>query len=304
MKRMPWWVWVAGVLVIALVLGAGVLLGRTLGDKEREQPETPGESTEAPEPTGTVEPGDDTPAGEPAKTTTVRVYLSRGEYLGVAARTVPETKAVATAAMQELLAGTSAAEQGWGLSSQIPAGTKLRGLTVNDGTARVDLSGEFAAGGGTLSATMRLAQVVYTLTQFPSVQRVVLLIDGTQIDVFSGEGIVLDHPQTRADYEPVLPAIFVESPVPGETVSSPIRLRGTANTFEASFMVRIEDANGATLNEVPAMATSGTGTRGTFDVSVTYPLASAGAGWVVVYESSAKDGSEINTVAIPVVPKK
>ena len=46
-------------------------------------------------------------------------------------------------------------------------------------------------------------------------------------------------------------------------------------------------------------ATSGSGTRGTFDVSIPYPAGHAGPGKLVVYESSAKDGSRVNVVKIP-----
>jgi len=53
--------------------------------------------------------------------------------------------------------------------------------------------------------------------------------------------------------------------------------------------------------DVPAKATSGTGTRGTFDVSIPFALTNPGAGTITVYEASAADGSPINEVAIPVM---
>ena len=46
--------------------------------------------------------------------------------------------------------------------------------------------------------------------------------------------------------------------------------------------------------------TSGSGTRGTFDVTIPYPGGHGGRGKLVVFESSAKDGSRINVVPIPV----
>jgi len=297
MKSLPWWAWVVVVLVVALAVGAGVFIGReTAPEDAASESESTGTAEVEPPDTETepeIEP-------EEAPTQNVRVYLARGEFLGVATREVPETAAIARAAMEQLLAGPTAAEDGWGLSTEVPEGTRLLGLTIEGGTARVDLSGEFDSGGGTLSMTMRLAQVVYTLTQFPSVERVVLLMDGQVVDVFGGEGIMIDEPQVRANYEYALPAIFVESPTPGETVGNPVRVWGTANTFEAAFMVRITGADGSTIVDVPAMATSGTGTRGTFDVVVPYPLAAGGSGTVVVYEQSAKDGSDIHVVEIPV----
>jgi spore germination protein GerM len=53
---------------------------------------------------------------------------------------------------------------------------------------------------------LRLAQVVYTLMQFPSVKAVNFSLDGKPVTVFGSEGIVLDHPQERSDYEDVAPS--------------------------------------------------------------------------------------------------
>ena len=105
---------------------------------------------------------------------------------------------------------------------------------------------------------------------------------------------------TREDCESVAPAILVEAPTPGDPIRSPVRVRGTANTFEAQFILKIVDPGGKTLVEKPVMATSGSGTRGTFDVTVPYKSSKSGWGKIVVYEASAKDGSPINVVEIPV----
>ena len=147
---------------------------------------------------------------------TVSVYLLRGETLGVAHRKVPASDAVATAAMNALLEGPNAREKAAGLITTIPAGTTLNEVTIEDGTARVDLSGEFATGGGSLSMQARVAQVVYTLTQFKTVKRVDFWIDGGLVETLGGEGIDLSAGQTRADWEDLLPAIFVETPAVGD----------------------------------------------------------------------------------------
>ena len=55
--------------------------------------------------------------------------------------------------------------------------------------------------------------------------------------VMDGAGIVVDHPVRRADYEELTPAILAERPAPGEGVRDPLRIDGTANTFEATFQV-------------------------------------------------------------------
>lgn len=307
MNKKPWWVWALGVLAIVVAVGIGVLIGRVTAEDRRAS--GPGkDATSTIEPTSSVEPtavlpaedgSDETPA-QPAKPRSVRLYFIRGEKLGVVTREVPATKAVATAALQQLLLGPTAADQGYGLTSEVPVGTSLRGLSIRNGTATVDLSGEYESGGGTLSVDLRLAQVVYTLTQFSTVDRVLFRIDGKAVEAFTGEGFMLGSPQTRADYESATPALLVEGPTPGSTVTSPVRIWGTGNTFEAAFTVRILDADGTRLVERAGMATSGTGTRGTFDISVPFTTASAGMGTIMVFEPSAVDGSPTNVVEIPV----
>ena len=76
----------------------------------------------------------------------------------------------------------------------------LLGVSIRNGVATVDLSTEFDSGGGTASMEYRLAQVVYTLTQYSTVRSVVFQVEGQTVTVFGSEGIVLDGPVGRADY--------------------------------------------------------------------------------------------------------
>jgi len=46
----------------------------------------------------------------------------------------------------------------------------------------------------------RVAQVVYTVTQFPAVQRVAFRLDGKPVSAIGGEGVVVDPPVTHADF--------------------------------------------------------------------------------------------------------
>jgi germination protein M len=244
-----------------------------------------------------------TAANGTAGTMTVDAYFIGGEKIAAASRTIAKTQGAGAAAMRLLLEGPSGMETEGGMTTAIPEGTTLLGLDIKNGIATVDLSKEYGSGGGSLSMMMRLAQVVFTLTQFPTVQGVNFALDGKPISVLGGEGIIIDHPMTRADYEDLSPAILVESPTLGATVSSPIRITGTANVFEAVFRLNIVDDNGLIIADERVQATSGTGTRGTFDVTVTYPSGPAGDGSLIVFEDSAKDGSPINVVEIPLVLK-
>ena len=238
------------------------------------------------------------PTASPARQTAVSAYFLRGEFVGTAHRVVAATNAPASAALRELLVGPTTEELAAGLHTQIPAGTQLLGLTIEDGVATVDLSGEFAAGVDPLEDRGRLGQIVYTLTQFPTVDGVRFRVDGDPLVFRSGEGTPQNRPQTRRSFEDVTPAIFVERPAVGDLVSSPLVVSGTANTFEAQLMIRVRDANGTSLLNESAMATAGSGTRGTFNETLRFTTP-ATIITLEVYETSAASGLPINVVKIP-----
>ena len=256
-----------------------------------------GSPAATPQPTATA-----TPA--PGETMVIRAYYVLDGDVGVEGlvptlREVPETTGVARAAMETLLRGEILADYDR-LATAIPSGTRLLGLSIRDGIASVDLSREFESGGGSASAFRRLGQVVYTLTQFSSVQAVLFQVEGRTVTTFGSEGIVLEGPQTRADYEDILPSIFVDRPAYGAAIGNPGRITGNANVFEASFRIAILDGSGRTIADQPAMATCGTGCRGTFDVTVRYDVARAQWGVLRVFYGSAQDGSPQDVRDYPV----
>jgi hypothetical protein len=209
-------------------------------------------------------------------------------------REVPESPAVAHAAMTALLAGPSSSERRADppISTLIPAGTTLLGVRVDDGTATVDLSGGFASGGGTRSMTGRLAQVVYTLTQFSRVDRVTFELDGVPVTTFSTEGIDTSEPLARADFrDDWLPPIWVDRPAWGAALGTPGRVSGRANVFEAQFRVAILDRAGDVLVDRPVTATCGSGCWGRFDVTIRYAVGTAQWGTLRVWDPSERDGS-------------
>jgi len=242
-----------------------------------------------------------TPTPTSTPTVTFEVWFGYGEFLFVTQRTQPSTSRVGTAAMEALLAGPSTEERAAGIGTSIPRGTELLGLSIAGGIATVNLTDAFASGGGSLSMFSRLAQLTYTLTQFPTVRGVDLELDGTPVEVFSGEGIILDRPMTRRSYRDRLPPILVRSPAVGEEVSSPIRVSGTANVFEATVSISVLDALGHEVVGTFAQATCGSGCRGTYSEAVSYTVDHSQPGTVRVYESSAEDGQPINVVDIPVI---
>ena len=288
---------VGGSVVAAVALTAACG-SATRSGQSPTTPRPPASTTTSSTPaTSTTRPTTSTTAPTPA-TMDVRVYFMQGDKIGVAHRTITATRQTATAAMTELLAGPTASDSAAGLTTAIPSGTLLLGINVAGGTATVDLTGTFASGGGSLSMFGRLAQVTYTLTQFPSVTGVVFHLDGKAVTVFSGEGIVLDHPATRSGFESVTPPILVEFPGRGWAVDTPLRIAGTANVFEAQFQAELT-SKGRVIGTQTIHATSGTGTRGSFDTTIAFPSSVSGPATLTVFDISAKDGSRIDVVSIP-----
>lgn len=99
-------------------------------------------------------------------------------------RTIARTPAVARKALEELLAGPTREEQQKGFFSSINSGVTIQRLVIENGTAQADFSKrlEEAVGGSCRVAAIR-AQVTETLKQFPTVQDVIISIDGRTEDI-------------------------------------------------------------------------------------------------------------------------
>ncbi|MFD5256333.1 GerMN domain-containing protein [Streptomyces bobili] len=226
------------------------------------------------------------------------VYFLHGEKVSPAPRTVTPP-ATAAGALRALLAGPNRYERGHGRTTAIPSGTTLHSIVVRHGVATIDLSGRYDDGGGSLSMQARLAQVVFTATRFPSIEKVRFELDGKPVTSFGGEGIVLNRPVGRADFEDLAPLVLVESPLIGDSIRTPVRVWGSANTFEATFKLKITDAAGRTAGDIYVTATSGSGTRGTFDVTIPYKARRSGAGTLTAYWNSLEDGHAVIEDTVP-----
>ena len=231
--------------------------------------------------------------------TTFAIYLLRDGLVAPVRRVGDATPAVARAALEQLVAGPTASERLEGLETAIPDGTTVLGVSLEDGTATVDLSGTFDEPGDRPSLRGRVAQVIATLTQFPTVQRIAFRLDGAPVERIGNGDLPVEPPLGRRAIEDQTGQILIESPLPGDTVTSPIRLRGTANVFEATVSLEVRDATGAVVHEAFTTATSGTGTRGTFDTLLTLPGLD-GPMTIVAFESSAEDGRPLHATDVQV----
>jgi len=156
---------------------------------------------------------------------------------------VPATQAVAHAALGAL-----------GLAADV---------TIDSGTAHVQLDDATEA---------QIAEIVYTLTQFESVQRV---------DVAGRSGL------TRDDVATFVPPILVEKPANGGTVGTTFTVSGSASVFEATLVLEVRDGS-KLLSRQTVTASEGAPGRGTFSAMLSAP---AGQVTLAAYSPSAADGS-------------
>lgn len=164
-------------------------------------PERPS-TTVAPEAGGTTVP---TTAPSGSGTTEVTLWFAKGEVIEPVTREVPRVPRIGAEAVKALLAGPTQAESRSGFTTAVPPETRFRDLVIDgNGIATVDLSRDYESGGGTLSMTIRLAQVTCTIDQFPTVNGVRFALAGEVVNVFSGDGIVLDKPVTCDSYRRVV----------------------------------------------------------------------------------------------------
>ncbi|WP_328824389.1 Gmad2 immunoglobulin-like domain-containing protein [Verrucosispora sioxanthis] len=212
-------------------------------------------------------------------TLTLELWYVRDGRLVPTRRTRPATVATSRLALAELAAGPTRREADAGLVTLLPDGAEVS--RIADGVASVRL----AAVADPVTARLREAQVVYTLTQFPTVR---------QVDFGTAA------PAGRAAHTDLLPPIVVTGPVIGDRVNSPVTVTGSADVFEGTVSVRVLDAAGRQLATAFTTATCGTGCRGAYRVAVRYRLPAAQAGTIEVYEVSADDGSRTKVVAVPV----
>ena len=145
-------------------------------------------------------------------------------------------------------------------------------VSIADGTATVELA---------RATPDQVAEIVYTLTQFPTVQRV---------NVAGRTGL------TRADFAAYVPPIFVESPAPGAHVQPTFRVSGTASVFEATLVVQLV-RDGKVLSKQTVTASEGAPGRGTFTATFT---TTPGAVVVTAFAPSAEDGTPQHEVEVPV----
>jgi germination protein M len=136
--------------------------------------------------TGGVVAPEGTPTIQPDDVVDLTVYFREGSGAGAflvpVTREVDVTEDLPRTAVELLLAGPRE-DDGASLSAPVPPGTRLLGLEVDGAVATVDFSVEMIRAAGEVGASaenelLALAAVADTLTEFPAIERVQVLVEG------------------------------------------------------------------------------------------------------------------------------
>ncbi|NPV74353.1 MAG: spore gernimation protein [Pelotomaculum sp.] len=261
-------------------------------------------SRQAPE-AGTAEnypPGEETVQPQFSNLAVYYVKMTGSDaYLVREVHQVPFTREVAKAALEELI---NTAPSTPGAVRVLPPATKIRGISIKDGLATVDFSRDvLRANTGASGEALGIQSIVNTLTEFPEVQKVSFLVEGRldqeAMDWWGHVGLY-GQPFSRDVSKVYEPSIWVTSPVPGQKVTSPIEVRGSARVFGATVNARLLDGSGRELARGTAAAAQGAPLRGDFILSLPFHAVPPGSGNLEVYWISPRDGSELDKIIVPV----
>lgn len=247
------------------------------------------------------------PAAPTAKEKEARVavyyvkFSPQDAYLVREVHNVKTTGDVCTAALEELIKGTPTTP---GASTVLPLGTKIQSLRVKEGLATVDFSSKvLQANVGSAGEALGIQSIVNTLTEFPGIERVAFTVEGKvdqrALDWWGHLGLY-QQPFRRNLSVVWEPVIWVTSPQPGAKVASPLTVRGTARVFEAAVNLRLLTADGHKIAETYATANAGAPERGVFETRLTFARPAASKGYLEVFWTSPKDGTEMDKVRVPV----
>ena len=182
-------------------------LGRPAPPEETAEPESDDQSAKSAKSAKPAEDKNtDTPPSAEARQTTARLFFIRVSDEGKIGhksvlRRLPASSSPLTTAVNALIEGPRAGELTNDMMSLIPEGSKLLGARVEGGTAFLDFNEEFRFNAlGIEGYRAQVEQLVYTVTEFPTVDQVQFLVEGQRIDYLGGEGFWVGAPLSREDF--------------------------------------------------------------------------------------------------------
>ncbi len=194
------------------------------------------------------------------------------------------------------MSGPDRYEQSAGLTSDIPQGTTVEKVSVSNRTVTINFNSAFYQSGTNAQMLGRIAQVVYTMTQFANVGSVAFQLGNSVIESLGN--VKLGKPIGRASVSGALPPLLVESPALSDKETSPLQLQAVS-AFSGVYSVQLYDQAGKQLLDVVGTTLP----WATIDESVPYSASSTGTGKLVVSASPRGLATEqVANIAIQVGP--
>src|SRR5436190_8896935 len=138
----------------------------------------------------------------PHASTTITIWLKRDARLWHTKRIVTAGFPVRTA-VRALFAGPNGSESAAGVKTAVPAGVRLLSSSVAHGVATVNVNPKFASPATRRQIRMRLAQLTFTVTQFPNARAVHLEFNGSAVTSIGG--VTVPRHMRRADFRRLVP---------------------------------------------------------------------------------------------------
>lgn len=133
----------------------------------------------------------------------IKVYFIQGDRLIAVRRQMEADKEPLEQAARALISGPNIEEKKKGVFSAVPGRARVLGVKRKGSLALVSFSQELEKYGGGGERTQKMvAQIVYTFTELPGVEKVQIKIGNRDKILLGGEGFVIDQPLTRADFSP------------------------------------------------------------------------------------------------------
>lgn len=207
-------------VIILLVLAGGCALF------QKDESPDPGKADNSSEEAGGdingTAPGDDSTPGETSpgndegkegdngEDGTVKITLYFGDrkaieedspcktgYVSPVVREFPHTTAVLRLALEELIRGPLSGEDN--LVRTLPATVEILNVKVEKEVALIDFSSDLVTDspGGTLGGTILIQSLVYTATEFPAVNSVLVTVEG---ETYSDGHRIWEYPISREDF--------------------------------------------------------------------------------------------------------
>lgn len=171
------------ILVLALTLLCAMVLA---GCDEQKQGEAGSKTVVSSSSGSSSSSSSSSQSGSKAQLVNIKVYYPDENATGLVAveKSIKDTDNKYQAAVEALMAGTEKK----GLANVFPKKAKLLQVTVSGKVAKVDFSRELQKNfvGGSTGEEMLVGSVVNTLTEFPEIKKVQILVDGQEVETLSG----------------------------------------------------------------------------------------------------------------------